>query len=228
MAGRHARDASTAAPGSPRSVHWSPSPIAATYIMAEREAAGDLVNSSRAALWAVPGQAAKAGAGLLLFAYGDAVTLSHFLDEATHAARSFKAHNPELQIAVVTNNASVDRALFSHVLRPREDLLFRGSPCPYEKDPAKAAKCVGRPRQWATRLYYMALSPFALTWALDSNAVSCTPGAAGRFLAAAHASPPLWGRDPGFTQCVQAWPTISQASFVAGLEHALLPKGAFA
>ena len=154
-----------------------------------------LIESSKAALWAVPGEAAKLGAGLLLFAYGDATTLSFFLEEAAHAARSFKAHNPELQIAVVTNNASVDRALFSHVLRPREDLLFPGSPCPYEKDPAKASKCSGRRRQWATRLYYMALSPFELTWALDSNAISCTPGAAGRFLAAAHASPPLWGLD---------------------------------
>ena len=154
-----------------------------------------LVESSEAALWAVPGEAAKSGAGLLLFAYGEASTLSHFLGEAAHAARSFKVHNPEMQIAVVTNNASVDRTLFSHVLRPREDLLFPGSPCPYEKDSAKAAKCSGRRRQWATRLYYMALSPFELTWALDSNAISCTPGAAGRFLAAARASPPLWGLD---------------------------------
>ena len=154
-----------------------------------------LVESSEAALWAVPGEAAKSGAGLLLFAYGDASTLSHFLGEAAHAARSFKVHNPEMQIAVVTNNASVDRTLFSHVLRPREDLLFPGSACPYEKDSAKAAKCSGRRRQWATRLYYMALSPFELTWALDSNAISCTPGAAGRFLAAARASPPLWGLD---------------------------------
>ena len=154
-----------------------------------------IVESSEAALWAVPGEAAKSGAGLLLFAYGDASTLSHFLGEAATAARSFKEHNPEMQIAVVTNNASVDRALFSHVLRPREDLLFPGSPCPYEKDPAKAAQCSGRRRQWATHLYYMALSPFELTWALDSNAISCTPGAAGRFLAAARASPPLWGLD---------------------------------
>jgi hypothetical protein len=168
-------------------VHYSATPDGA--------AAGAIVRSSEAALWAVPGEAAKSGAGLLLFAYGDASTLSHFLGEAAHAARSFKEHNPEMQIAVVTNNASVDRALFSHVLRPREDLLFPGSPCPYERDAAKAAKCSGRRRQWATRLYYMALSPFELTWALDSNAISCTPGAAGRFLAAARASPPLWGLD---------------------------------
>ena len=156
------------------------------------------VEVTPAAAWALPGEAAtKAGAGLLLFAYGsDAYTLSHFLGEAAFAAQSFKAHNPELQIAVVTNNASVDRTLFSHVLRPRPDLLFPGSPCPYEKDPAKAATCTTYQtrRQWATRLYYMALSPFELTWALDSNVVSCTPGAAGRFLSEALASE-LWGLD---------------------------------
>ena len=156
------------------------------------------VEATPAAAWALPGEAAtKAGAGLLLFAYGsDAYTLNHFLGEAAFAAQSFKAHNPELQIAVVTNNASVDRTLFSHVLRPRPDLLFPGSPCPYEKDPAKAATCTTYQtrRQWATRLYYMALSPFELTWALDSNVVSCTPGAAGRFLSAALASE-LWGLD---------------------------------
>ena len=169
--------------------------LAAAVGLATSRLKSRIVESSEAALWAVPGEAAKSGASWLLFAYGDASTLSHFLGEAATAARSFKEHNPEMQIAVVTNNASVDRALFSHVLRPREDLLFPGSPCPYEKDPAKAAKCSGRRRQWATRLYYMALSPFELTWALDSNAISCTPGAAGRFLAAARASPPLWGLD---------------------------------
>ena len=155
-------------------------------------------NVMPAAPWAIPGEAAKAGAGLLFFAYGsDPYTLSHFLGEAAHAAQSFKRHNPDLQIAVVTNNASVDRVLFSHVIVPRPDLLFLGSRCPYEKDLAKAALCstYQTRRQWATRLYYMALSPFALTWALDSNVVSCTPGAAAQFLAAAQASPPLWGLD---------------------------------
>jgi hypothetical protein len=29
----------------------------------------------------------------------------------------------------------------------------------------------GFPRQWLTRLYYMAHSPFHITWALDSNVV---------------------------------------------------------
>ena len=47
-------------------------------------------------------------------------------------------------------------------------------------------------RQWLTRLYYLAHSPYQITWALDSNVISCTPGAAQAFLDAALASH-LWG-----------------------------------
>ena len=47
-------------------------------------------------------------------------------------------------------------------------------------------------RQWLTRLYYLAHSPFKVTWALDSNVLSCTPGAAQAFLDAALATD-LWG-----------------------------------
>ena len=46
--------------------------------------------------------------------------------------------------------------------------------------------------QWLTRLYYMAHTPYQITWALDSNVVSCTPGAAARFLEGAMATR-LWG-----------------------------------
>ena len=149
-----------------------------------------------AAAWALPDENKKRGAGVLLFAYGDPKTLGNFLQEATWAARALKQHNPTLQIAVVTNNASIDGDAFSHHIQPRSDLLFRGSACPYEKNATKAKACNGMPRQWATRLYYMALSPFVITWALDSNVMSCTPGAASGFLdAAASSSPPLWGFD---------------------------------
>ena len=63
-----------------------------------------------AAAWAVPGEEAKTGAGVLFFAYGsDPKALQHFLTEATVAARSFRVHNPNLPLAIVSNNASVDR-----------------------------------------------------------------------------------------------------------------------
>ena len=43
------------------------------------------------------------------------------------------------------------------------------------------------PRQWLTRLWYLAHSPYELTWALDSNVVSCTPNEASAFLTDAYA-----------------------------------------
>ena len=61
----------------------------------------------------------------------------------------------------------------------------------------KAYPCLThtRRRQWTTRLYYMALSPFRITWALDSNVYQCegpaAHGAVQRFLAEAERTS-LW------------------------------------
>ena len=132
--------------------------------------------------WDVDGEERKQGAGLLFFAYGEPKTLSHFLAEASTAAATFRRHNPAIPIAVVSNNATVDWSLFDLHIRPRADLLFMGSRA--RKDRIS--------RQWLTRLYYLALSPFYITWALDSNVVTCTPGAAQAFLDAAMQTD-LWG-----------------------------------
>ena len=122
--------------------------------------------------------------GLLFFAYGGQKTLNHFLKEAANAARSFREHNPSIRIAVVTNNATVDGRIFDVHISPREDLMFAGENL---RKPADRVM-----RQWLTRLYYLAHSPFKVTWALDSNVLSCTPGAAQAFLDAALATD-LWG-----------------------------------
>ncbi|KOO24080.1 hypothetical protein Ctob_003272 [Chrysochromulina tobinii] len=111
--------------------------------------------------WAVEGESAKSGAGLLLFAYGGRKTLQHFVREAQYAAASFREHNPTLPIAIVTNNETVDRRIFTTHIMPRADLLFAG-----ENDQNRSDKV---PRQWLTRLYYLAQSPYHITWALDSN-----------------------------------------------------------
>ena len=126
----------------------------------------------------------REGAGLLFFAYGGQKTLNHFLKEAANAARSFREHNPSIRIAVVTNNATVDGRIFDVHISPREDLMFAG-----ENLQKRADRVM---RQWLTRLYYLAHSPFKVTWALDSNVLSCTPGAAQAFLDAALATD-LWG-----------------------------------
>lgn len=94
-----------------------------------------------------------------------------------------------LRIAIVSNAKSVNTSLYDLHLRPRDDLLFPG-------DTSNGGQ--NRPdrieRQWVTRLYYMAHSPFEITWALDSNVASCTAGAAQAFLDAALATR-LWGFD---------------------------------
>eukprot|EP00962_Isochrysis_galbana_P002818 scaffold780_cov99-Isochrysis_galbana.AAC.3 len=124
----------------------------------------------------------KAGAGLLFFAYGDERGVGFFLAEVVRAARSFQAHSPGVRLAVVSNNATVPAGLFSHHIRPRPDLVFAGDACPYGRD--KCNPHAAR-RQWLTRLFYLAHTPFELTWALDSNVVNCEPGGVEAFLSSA-------------------------------------------
>lgn len=145
-----------------------------------------------AADWWLPGEAEKKGAGLLFFAYGGYAQVDHFLKEASAAALSIRELNPTINIGVVSNNATVDRFIFSHHVTPRADLLFPGSDCPDACRPDKL------PRQWTTRLYYMALSPFEITWAMDSNVYACPSpwalNAVHAFLREAERSA-LWGYD---------------------------------
>ena len=120
---------------------------------------------------------------MLFFAYGGTKQVDAFLAEATAAAASIREFNPNLSIAIVTNNASVNRRVFTTHIVPRDDLVFPGSTCPDVCRPDHVA------RQWTTRLYYMALSPYRITWALDSNTMQCpgerAHGAIHRFLLAA-------------------------------------------
>jgi hypothetical protein len=137
--------------------------------------------------WLVENETSKDGAGLLFFAYGAAKTLNHFLLEAESAARTFRMHNPGISITVVTNNQTVRRSIFDKHIMPRMDLLFPG-----DTDNVGQNRGDNLPRQWLTRLYYLAHSPYLVTWALDSNVISCTPGAAHVFLQRALANR-LWG-----------------------------------
>ena len=130
--------------------------------------------------WSVAGEWRKTGAGILFFAYGKSPsTLAHFTIRATRAARSFRMHNYGISLAIVSNNATVDYDIFDTHIIPRDDLVFAG-----------VADYSGRlqwtndtlTRQWLTRLYYLAHSPYELTWALDSDVMSCTPHAANNFL----------------------------------------------
>ena len=73
-----------------------------------------------------------------------------------------------------------------------KNLLFPGSACSDSCRPDKL------PRQWTTRVYYLALTPFEITWVLDSNVYQC-PGpwaanAVHNFLLAAQRTA-LWDYD---------------------------------
>jgi len=168
---------------------------AAAVLPIEPPSAPANMTKAVAAQWAVRGEENKMGAGILIFAYGAEMrTLQLFLKEATSAAGQIRSTNPKLNIAIVCNNASVDRNVFTHHIMPREDLLFQGSRCPY----GESGDCLKKKpptRQWMTRLYYLAHSPFKLTWALDSNIFSCsTDDSITRFLESALRAK-MWGFD---------------------------------
>lgn len=134
--------------------------------------------------WMVRGELKKAGAGILFFAYsGSQRTLRHVVLRAERAGRTFREHNPGISLAIVTNNASVDFGIFDARIAPRDDLIFAGEGDEGAED---------LPTQTLTRIYYLAHSPYELTWALDSNAVSCVPFAAQAFLSSALVNR-LWG-----------------------------------
>ena len=123
------------------------------------------------------------------FAYGGAKSIKKFLTEAATAASAFREHNPNISMAIVSNNATVDSRLFDNHVKPRPDLLFAGDTVNGGQNRSDHV-----PRQWLTRLYYLAHSPFVITWALDSNVISCTPGAAQAFLDSALRHH-MWGYD---------------------------------
>ena len=117
----------------------------------------------------------KGGAGLLFFAYGASERRRHrLLHQAEQSARSFRGHNAGISISVVANNASVNRDVFDAHIVPRPDLLFAGEAEGGDKEP--------RLSQHLTRIYYIAHSPYELTWVLSSSARSCSPDFANRFL----------------------------------------------
>ena len=66
-----------------------------------------------------------------------------------YAAASFREHNPTLPIAIVTNNETVDRRVFTTHIMPRADLLFAG-----ENEQNRSDKV---PRPWL--IYCLVHSP---------------------------------------------------------------------
>ena len=108
----------------------------------------------------------KRGFGILMFAYAvDKQSQSSFLQQAEHAANSWRLVDPSLQICLVCNeaNLTLQKDLFDSVVLVRRDLLFHGL----------TTRPDGLSRQWMTRLYYMAATPFEITLALDASHIPC-------------------------------------------------------
>lgn len=115
-----------------------------------------------------------AGSGVLLFAYAqNATALQRYVREAALSARGLKARNPRLRVALATNAHEQARAMrdaFDVVVPIRPDHVFSGG----YKTPAPNGTFRLKTRQWLSRIYYLAHTPFALTLALDGQAVTCT------------------------------------------------------
>jgi hypothetical protein len=109
--------------------------------------------------------APRQGAGILLFGYGnDEATRMKYLNEAEVAAQYIKAWSTNINITIVTNGPVSNMTAFDSAIQiyptflvPGEDLAKRGD----------------HGRQWLTRLYYLASTPYILTFALDSNVQAC-------------------------------------------------------
>ena len=100
------------------------------------------------------------------------IHLNKFLNEAASSARSIRALNPSLPIALSSTEPSLPREIanaFSYVLH-------------------LAAADANEPL-WAPRLRALAASPFKLTLALDSHATACSPLLHAALLAEARRKP---------------------------------------
>ena len=109
----------------------------------------------------------RTGYGVLFCAYSRDrnVSLPRFLKEAGESARILKANNPAVATAIITNAKRVDvPAIFDRVVPVHEQLLFAG----------ESTRGDGIFRQWFSRIYYLAHSPFEVTWYIDSHAVFAT------------------------------------------------------
>lgn len=105
----------------------------------------------------------KRGHGVVYSAYSfdQTKSLPIFLDEAAKSAQQLKSNNPEVPVAILTNAKSGVPPIFDFVIPVDDSMLFS----------AESTRPDGIYRQWFTRIWYLAHSPFEVTWSLDSHAV---------------------------------------------------------
>ena len=105
----------------------------------------------------------KQGRGVVYAAYSfdTNISLPKFFEEAVVSAEQLKKNNPTIPIAIITNaKVSMVPSVFDHIIRVRDEMLFT----------TMSTRSDGVFRQWFTRAFYLAHSPFEITWYTDSSA----------------------------------------------------------
>ena len=109
----------------------------------------------------------REGFGVLYCAYSKDTntSLPKFFKEAATSAKQLKANNPTISTAIITNANQEDVPdVFDHIIKVKDSMLFSG----------ESTRTDGIYRQWFSRIYYLAHSPFEVTWYVDSHAVFVT------------------------------------------------------
>ena len=111
--------------------------------------------------------AVKQGFGVVYCAYSKDTntSLPKYFEEALKSATRLKENNPDIKTAIITN---ADKAkvptIFDKIVHVSSQMLFVG----------ESNREDGVFRQWFSRIYYLAHSPFAISWYVDSHAVFAT------------------------------------------------------
>jgi hypothetical protein len=111
------------------------------------------------ALLAANAKLPRSGVGIIYFVYfGDDQRKAGetFIYLAKASAQTYRKRSPSLQIAIATTHPDMvpNDGSFTHVFLIPKEVLFAG-------------------RQWLTRVYSLALTPFELTLAVDSDTLAC-------------------------------------------------------
>lgn len=106
----------------------------------------------------LPAEGSKDGFGVLFFVYAmQPVDVERFLYLALASARTYAASSPSLPLAIAISHPELmthKTHPFAHVLTIPAVTVFAG-------------------RQWVTRVLSLALTPFKLTLAVDSDTLCC-------------------------------------------------------
>ena len=109
----------------------------------------------------------REGFGVLYCAYSKDTnkSLPKYFKEAATSAKQLKANNPTISTAIITNANQEDVPdVFDHIIKVKDSMLFSG----------ESTRSDGIYQQCFSRIYYLAHSPFEVTWYVDSHAVFVT------------------------------------------------------